>query len=311
MNENELKITEHMSSREIIGFPKVFGSGMLGNNQPYIVLELLGLSVKDILKQNKRHFTVPCVVTIGLQMLDLLEKFHEQGFVHCDLKPGNIMIGDYTKDPKAMNQLYLIDFGLSQRYLDDKGKHIPMSTKVPFKGNLIYSSKHAFQNLTLSRRDDIISLAYFLIFRINSNQSWIDYQRPISEQYKEIGIFKIQTSAKKFCDNETKVLSPLLQYSYSLKFDEKPDYDKIRFMIKKIMLDNGNVPTNKFDWSLGHGEKIQSIEPKDDHSSMSSCNLGSHEGIGPENLLAFDREKNLRKFQSKYGTFKLNPVNKP
>jgi hypothetical protein len=50
MNENELKITEHMSSREIIGFPKVFGSGMLGNNQPYIVLELLGLSVKDILK---------------------------------------------------------------------------------------------------------------------------------------------------------------------------------------------------------------------------------------------------------------------
>ena len=165
-----------MSSRRIIGFPRVFSSGMLGNNQPYIVLELLGLSIKEILKKNKRHFTVPCVVTIGLRMLDLLEKFHEEGFIHCDLKPDNIMIGNYIEDPKAMNQLYLIDFGISQRYLDEKGEHIPMNTKVPFKGNVIFSSKHAFQNLTLSRRDDIISMVYFLIFCINSNQSWIDTQ---------------------------------------------------------------------------------------------------------------------------------------
>ena len=102
-----------MSSKGIIGFPKIFSSGMLGENQYYIVLEQLGLSIKDILKKNKRHFTIKCVMAMGIQLLDLLEKFHGEGFIHCDLKPDNIMIGNYIKDPKAMNQLYLIDFGIS------------------------------------------------------------------------------------------------------------------------------------------------------------------------------------------------------
>lgn len=40
-------------------------------------------------------------------------KFHEQGYIHCDLKPDNIMIGDYKKDLRLMNKIYLIDFGIS------------------------------------------------------------------------------------------------------------------------------------------------------------------------------------------------------
>jgi hypothetical protein len=44
---------------------------------------------------------------------------------------------------------------------------------------------------------------------------------------------------------------------------------------------------------------------------MSSCNVGSDEGISPENLLAFDREKNLKKFEQKYISSKFNPVSKP
>ena len=51
-------------------------------------------------------------------MLDLIERFHDQGYIHCDLKPDNIMIGDYKKDLRLMNKIYLIDFGISQKYLD-------------------------------------------------------------------------------------------------------------------------------------------------------------------------------------------------
>ena len=128
MNKSELKITQHMSNLGIKGFPKVFSSGILSENQHYIVLELLGLSIKDILKKNKRRFSIKCVMAMGIQLLDLLEKFHGEGFIHCDFKPENIMIGNYVKDPKAMNQLYLIDFGISERYIDCNGNHIPMKT---------------------------------------------------------------------------------------------------------------------------------------------------------------------------------------
>ena len=61
-------------------------------------MELLGLSLKDILKRSKKHFSTKCVMTIGIQMLDRLEKFHDEGFIHCDIKPDNILIGNYTND---------------------------------------------------------------------------------------------------------------------------------------------------------------------------------------------------------------------
>jgi serine/threonine protein kinase len=101
-------------------------------------------------------------------MVDLLQVLHDEGFIHCDIKPDNIMIGDYMKDPKLMNKIYLIDFGISQKYRLSDGSHIPFEKNVPFKGNVIFSSKNAFAQVTLSRRDDIISLIYFLIFCVNS-----------------------------------------------------------------------------------------------------------------------------------------------
>jgi serine/threonine protein kinase len=50
---------------------------------------------------------------MAIQLVDLMERFHDQGYIHCDIKPDNIMIGDYMRDQKLMNKLYLIDFGIS------------------------------------------------------------------------------------------------------------------------------------------------------------------------------------------------------
>ena len=77
MNDNEFKIAKHMSDLDLKGFPKVYSAGMVSQDQPYIVMELLGLSLKDILKRSKKHFSTKCVMTIGNQMLDLLENFHD------------------------------------------------------------------------------------------------------------------------------------------------------------------------------------------------------------------------------------------
>lgn len=108
-------------------------------------------------------------MSLAICIVDLLETFHDKGYIHCDLKPDNIMIGDFKENLQNMNKIYLIDFGISNKYLDEMGCHIKFSQDVPFKGNLIYSSKNAFAQCTLSRRDDIISLMYMLICMIESN----------------------------------------------------------------------------------------------------------------------------------------------
>jgi hypothetical protein len=43
---------------------------------------------------------------------------------------------------------------------------------------------------------------------------------------------------------------PLLRYAYSLEFNEEPDYEKIRFMLKKIVLDIDQRPSDYFNWTL-------------------------------------------------------------
>ena len=110
----------------------------------------------------------------------MLQSFHDQGYIHCDIKPDNILIGDFKKNPRLMNKIYLIDFGISQKYQDENLNHLPFKENVNFKGNVIFSSKNAFAHYSLSRRDDIISFVYLIIFCINSNVSWVDNNKPVA-----------------------------------------------------------------------------------------------------------------------------------
>ena len=110
----------------------------------------------------------------------MLEKMHKKGYIHCDLKPENIMIGNFDLDPRSKNEIYLIDFGIAQRYVDECGRHIRFRKNVGFKGNVVFSSKNAFGEVTLSRRDDFISLIYLLIYCIDTNVEWFDNDRELS-----------------------------------------------------------------------------------------------------------------------------------
>lgn len=171
MNDHEFEVMKEISGTK--GFPIVYDSGVY-TNQPYIIQNKLGLNLNDLLKRNKKHFSLKCVVSIGISLLGLLEKLHGFGYIHCDIKPDNIMIGNYKEDMKNMNQIYLIDFGISSKYMDDDGNHIKLEEDVKFKGNIVFSSKNAFIGKTLSRRDDIISLMYLMIYLIDSKLRWLD-----------------------------------------------------------------------------------------------------------------------------------------
>jgi len=53
-------------------------------------------------------------------MLEGIENMHNVGFVHRDIRPGNFCLEDSDEnDEKKM--LYIIDFGLSVKYLKANG----------------------------------------------------------------------------------------------------------------------------------------------------------------------------------------------
>jgi serine/threonine protein kinase len=92
------------------------------------------------------------------------------GYVHNDLKLENIVVG--KDDP---NLIYLIDFGLSSSYLDSNQEHILRTKHKRFFGNILYASLSAFSGISRSRRDDLQSVMYIMVFLLNANKlPWND-----------------------------------------------------------------------------------------------------------------------------------------
>jgi casein kinase 1/casein kinase I family protein HRR25 len=56
-------------------------------------MERLGVSLVEVIKRNALKFSYVQIISFGCQMLDALESLHELGFVHCDIKPDNILFG--------------------------------------------------------------------------------------------------------------------------------------------------------------------------------------------------------------------------
>lgn len=65
---------------------------------------------------------------------------------------------------KKSSHIFLIDFGISTRFEDAKGNHIRMTKTSSFAGNPLFASKNVWKRQPLSRRDDLISLFYILVY---------------------------------------------------------------------------------------------------------------------------------------------------
>ena len=90
-------------------------------------------------------------------MIDAVEQMHSAGFFHKDIKPDNFRIKD--------NRVVLIDFGIALTLYKDN-IHLKRE-RFGFEGTPFYGSIRALQGYTLSRRDDIESVGYSLLYLLN------------------------------------------------------------------------------------------------------------------------------------------------
>ena len=86
---------------------------------------------------------------------------HTKGIIHRDVKPDNIMMGL----SESSNIVHMIDFGLTRSVFNKKtGKHIEFKTGKNLVGTARFVSINAHLGYELSRRDDLLTLGYVMVY---------------------------------------------------------------------------------------------------------------------------------------------------
>jgi serine/threonine protein kinase len=142
-----------------------------GTHGPYnvMVIQLLGHSLQDMFRiTGGKTFSIRCVLLLAEQALTRLEILHQCGILHRDIKPANFVMGR----GRLIETLYLIDFGLSKFYLDAEGHHIPYRTEKELTGTARYASLNTHLGREQSRRDDLESLGFVLVYFVKGFLPW-------------------------------------------------------------------------------------------------------------------------------------------
>ncbi|CAD7925963.1 unnamed protein product [Amoebophrya sp. A120] len=120
---------------------------------PYMVLDLLGRDLSKVRKTVSRHkLSISSVGYLGEQLIRILEKVHDQGIVHRDIKPQNCMLGNCQT---TKLNLHLVDFGLAREDFFEDKVHAKPATGVSFRGTAAYASLRSLENVEQGKRDDI------------------------------------------------------------------------------------------------------------------------------------------------------------
>ncbi len=220
----ECEIYEYLHKNKFgQGLPKYYGY-ITTNKKNIIFLELLGNSLDSIIKK-KITLDNNTILLYSIQILNLIKKIHNFGFIHRDIKPQNFILSLDNK-----NIVNICDFGLSKKYIIN-GKHIPINTNRKFIGTIRYASTNIHNNIEPSRRDDLISFLYMIIYLTNKILPWQNLHKNKKIINKELIIMK-KNNINLLCKN-LKYIKLALQYCINLKFDETPNYDYINDMLIK------------------------------------------------------------------------------
>ncbi|XP_027367912.1 casein kinase 1-like protein 11 isoform X4 [Abrus precatorius] len=229
------------------GIPHLKWFGVEGDYN-VMVIDLLGPSLEDLFNYCNRKFSLKTVLMLADQLINRVEYMHSRGFLHRDIKPDNFLMGLGRK----ANQVYIIDYGLAKKYRDlQTHKHIPYRENKNLTGTARYASVNTHLGVEQSRRDDLESLGYVLMYFLRGSLPWQGLKAGTKKQkYDKISEKKMLTPIEVLCKSYPSEFTSYFHYCRSLRFEDKPDYSYLKRLFRDLFIREGYQFDYVFDWTI-------------------------------------------------------------
>ena len=214
----------------------------------FLVMELVGKSLADLkAAQRDKVFSICTGLGASMQCLESCADLHNIGFIHRDLKPANYACGLGER----RHTIYILDFGIARKILNDKNELKTPRNQVKFKGTVRFAPLSCHKGLEGGYKDDCESWFYLMMDLIlKDGLPWRklteknDVQQ-VKEQCKKGGPVKDQLFAGVVCKEN---LVKLFDYLHSMEYQDHVDYDFAYRMLKESCKQVGGNIDDAYDW---------------------------------------------------------------
>ena len=212
-----------------------------------LIVNRMGYDLSMLFEHCNHSFSLGTTLKIGIEMIKLIKKIHSKGIIHRDIKPNNFMTG-YKDNNDKIN---IIDFGLAKSYLstNDKSHKLRVIGLQPI-GTARYASIYTHNGISQSRRDDLESIGYVLIYFLQSKLPWQGLKlKNRKDKWQKILNSKINTDLNTLCKGIPNQFKEYLESVRNLKFEQKPEYKKYIELFNDAAKQNEiDLDTVVWDW---------------------------------------------------------------
>lgn len=212
---------------DFIGLPQCVGFGLHADSYRFLIFPNMGQSLQSLMNKQNRLLPEVTVFQVASRLLDILLYIHSNEYVHADINAENIYISEGHG-----SQVYLVGYNHAFRYCPG-GHHVEYreGSRTPHEGAVEFISLDSHNGAGPSRRSDLQSLGYCMLYWHTGTLPWTTLSQPQQIAAEKRKYTKDVPSLLSHCFGKKKVsraFESFLSVVMALEYSELPDYTALK-----------------------------------------------------------------------------------